>query len=167
MRTKKKLTAVFVIFCFILMVGIVWAELNGTLTFEGTAKLNFAALEIEYNDDSEGIGEVSDVIVTGQKATIYVDFYNPGDYVTCNFEIKNIGSVDAKIIDIINLDVGDGITISDNFDDDIKDKTIEANEYSEKPYSITIKWDGGVSDGDQPITEASFAFEMFYEQVTR
>jgi len=142
-RNKKKLATVLAIFSLILAIGIVYAAVAGTLTFNGTVNLDdFVKLDI-VNASVNDAGSSINVSPDKQSATLVANPAAPGDAVTFSFKVQNVGNADAVIDSVVLTDVngalvGD-VTISGDYDL-LENEIVQIGDTTGS-YTIIVTWD--------------------------
>lgn len=109
---KIKLLSVVALIVAVLGLTVAFAALSQTLTINGTANVEAASWDIHFENLSQGNPVGSMIInqeptISGENDT-YIGDYNvtikkPGDSVTFTFDVKNSGTIDAKISSPVNL----------------------------------------------------------------
>lgn len=110
MKRKKVMNAVMLFFILAIFgTTIAYAVLSSTLKVSGNAIISDVSWDIHFENlqrtslvgsINEPIAELSDTLFKLQ-----VELYKPLDAVTYTFDVKNAGSIDAKISTIVTPDI--------------------------------------------------------------
>ena len=88
-----------------LCVGVVWAAMNGPLTISGTANLGSAEVMFDnFGTPTASNGGVKIPQVGGSgtnKMTFEIELPKLDDWASFTFDIKNTGSVDVEVLQVI------------------------------------------------------------------
>jgi hypothetical protein len=171
-KNQRKLTTLGLVFALMLIAGVVYAAVSGTLTFNGTVILGGGefGLKIVELDGSHLItnGEIEvDVAADGQSATFTVTLEGPGDYADIWFEIQNTGSLDFDVASVGGVPIS--VTASGTGDTDAiitgltfpaMGDTIYAGTAEDAVFSV--EWDDAYPDEADVYT---FTVTLDYEQA--
>ncbi len=172
MKKSKRNYLIIVLLVVLLALSVGYAAfsanltINGTATATGTWDIQFASAKI--NDDDHG-DQPQIITTTTTNDTIKVDakLSYPGDGCTVTANIKNNGTVPAKLTGFVLTD-DKGNTYS-NADILVTLPTIttDGTEIIKAgatcPVTFTIKWD---TDSEATSANASFKISFTYEQAT-
>jgi hypothetical protein len=138
-KSKRRLTALSLIFALIFTVGVVYAATTGVLTFSGTATLG-ADVELRIISLTPALMTVS---TDGQTATITVSFDAPGDFEEIYFMVENTGAVAVIVTAIDDSSVQAPLKLGGNYAT-IMGATFDpaADEF----YELIVEWEAGVND---------------------
>jgi len=171
-KNQRKLVKLGSVFALVLVAGVVYAALSGTLTFNGVVNLggNVELTIIDTDDHQYPNGVEVDVEVAGdgQSADFTVTLNSSDDYATIRFEIENTGTLPAEVTSItapIVVESTDGdpdaVIVTLTFPDvtDVLDPGDIVLAY------IDIVWD------DDPLYEEeegefTFTIELDYEKAS-
>lgn len=140
-RKKQKNKGLFLVAIAVLVVGIGFAALQKYLTIDGTASIN-SNFDVRFSwiDTADIVGGAynkSEPSVTGTTATFDAAFLAPGDSISYNVYIDNLGTMNAKLE---NIDVN----IENNENINYEITGINAGDILEAvAYSEESKGDGG------------------------
>ena len=172
LKNKRQLTSLLLVFALLLTSGVVYAALNGMLTFSGTAELlpppPPVRLDIIPAEDPEqtvlGSTGTMTVAADGQSADIAVVLAAPGESITLSFKVENVGEMDALIKAITTTNDNDEIVISGDYVD-LEGQTVEVDEtFPLSPVDITIEWPTGGEWAEDAGT-CEFTIILNYEQI--
>ena len=114
-RKKQKNKGLFLVAIAVLVVGIGFAALQKYLTIDGTASIN-SNFDVRFSwiDTADIVGGAynkSEPSVTGTTATFDAAFLAPGDSISYNIYIDNLGTMNAKLENIdVNIENNENIS---------------------------------------------------------
>jgi uncharacterized repeat protein (TIGR01451 family) len=104
---KTRIVAVAALVAAIVGLGVAFAALGQTLVISGTASVKTAGWDIHWQNFDGCVATGEAAIGTGTQlnanntiVTINPEFTAPGDTVTCTFEAKNAGDLDATLASV-------------------------------------------------------------------
>ncbi len=167
MRKSKKNYAIIALVVILLCLAIGYAAFTANLTINGTAT-GTGTWEVKFVSAKMSDADHGTVSFTDDAVTVNAELAFPGDGCTVTVEIKNNGSMPAKLTGL-ELKAKDGetdftssdITVGYPDDIDVGSEVIAAGETC--PITISIKWnDNSVAKN----VSAEFKVLFTYEQDT-
>ena len=159
-KTKKKNYTLVVLFVLLIGISVGYAAFGQALTISGTASANgnFKLAFTTANVDP-AVGANGTATIVGDTLSITMDLQHPGAGGVVNATIKNTGSIDAKLNDIVPEGLEDNnITVS--FAGTEAGEIIKANE--EKNITVTVKW----NEESKTAKDLTFKIVLNYVQAT-
>lgn len=164
MRRKNTRYLIIGILAFLLLVTGVYAILTTTLNITGSTK-GSAVFRIEFfNARSVNPDKISyDISADGLTLTINSNLTYPGDTASVSFDIKNTGTLPAKVADlkVINNTSTDLLVEINGFTDLIG-TVLGVGETTSGTITTTWNKDSVIQNPD----EVTFSVEIFYSQAT-
>ena len=156
------------IFFITIITGAVYAAASGVLTLTGNVNLHRNAdvrLKPDFYTDAvsirgNGYGNYT-VDSTGKVATFNVVLREPGDMLTFKYGVENVGSTNARITAIPNINNPTVLNITNFFDG----VNLVMSPYSTiSGCELTIEWKLG--ENDNANGDFSFTLELDYQYTT-
>ena len=180
MKNRKKNNRILLLLIVVLTITIGFALLSTTLSINGTAGINSNTWNIHWDDTSvhETSGSVTAktpaAVTDAEKLNIgfEVEFELPGDYYEFTVDIKNAGTIDAKISEIVADKLTDAQDVYANY-------TVYYNGTSTAPKAddklaagetktlkVRIEFDTNIEPTDLPTEATTFDldYQMLYVQ---
>ena len=177
-NSKKQLTVIVIVFAIVLIAGVVYAALTGTLTFTGTTTLySSSELELQFVEASETSTSTNGSVATlslepvdgipNQRARIEAVFVAEDDAVEFEFKVKNFGTAPAVItyIPMLDPDVWNIVIVGGTFRN-LENKVIQPGDTitnNGHPFTISIQMHGAQGEEIEPGKAYEFEIGMEYE----
>lgn len=159
MKVKIKGAIILALLLFLIIFEVSYALTNGTLTVVGTAKINGTLNVVfgEVNSSSNVMIDLSDDNRTMNITNVFLN--KPGESVTIDFKIKNLGTSDA-ILDSFVLTGNDDPDILITFPDFQEGELLTALT-GERVGTIVITWNPTSYVGEKTV---DFSAVLNYKQ---
>ncbi len=164
MRRKNTRYFVVGILAFLLLITGVYAILTTTLNITGSTK-GSADFRIEFlNASAVNSDKISyDISTDGLTLTINSNLTYPGDSASVSFDIKNTGTLPAKVSDLkVTNNTNSDLIVEINGLNNLIGTVLGVGETTSGVINTTWNRDSTVQDPE----EVSFSVEIFYSQAT-
>ena len=167
-RKKKKVLSILVLLLLVLGISIGYAVLSQTLTITGTSTISNATWDVHFENVQVTTGSVTATVVPVAAAadkktslTYTVNLAKPGDFYEFTVDVKNGGSVDAKLNAVPTISgVGTAQDVYTNYTFTNSDgtavtsgQTIAAG--ASKKYKVRVEFDSNISASQLPTSAQS------------
>ena len=177
-KKAKKRISVLVLLVLLLAITIGYSALSATLNISGTSKINNARWDVHFENVTPASGSVTAITATQTDAnklniTYSVELTKPGDYYEFTVDVKNAGSVDAKLSALPTLSgVSTAQDVYTNFTFTHTDNTaIQVGETiaagASKNFKVRVEFDPNINADQLPSTAQTMTLTvgMAYEQA--
>lgn len=173
MKKSKKNYVLIALVVILLCIAVGYAAFSANLTINGTANANgtWDVKFVSATINQDGHGSQPTISSDGQTLTVAVTLAYPGDGCTVTANIKNNGTIPAKLtaFDIYAEDGTSEFTNSDitvtvpddgnNFTSGVNGEVIAAGETC--PFTFSVQWN---EDSTKTSAEAKFVIKFTYSQ---
>lgn len=146
MKSKNYITGALIAAICIMAIG--YAALAQTLTINGTATIT-GSWDVHLENVQAGAKTATATVVgtptiTGTTALEFnVELQQPGDSITYTVDVKNAGTIDAKLVNITTNQTGDASDVNWTFSGIAKDDVVAAGQT--KTVTMTATFDSSAT----------------------
>ena len=174
MRKNKKGFVIAIMLLLTGILGIGYAALTTTLNITGSSSITKASWDVHFENITEKSGSVSAITapsISGNTISYSFNLVNPGDYYEFTVDVKNSGTIDAKLATdaIVNGLVSDqdtytNYTVTYNNGNPIKaNDTLVAGET--KTIKVHVEFDKNLTPAQLPTSEVSLNLNYSMEYI--
>ena len=175
-RKKKKVLSILVLLLLVLGISIGYAILSQTLTINGTSSIGGSTWNVHFENVQVSEGSVSgnENVITAPTATgietvsltYNVKLDEPGDFYEFTVDVKNGGSIDAKLNAAPTItgptsaqDVYTNTSFTDTNGNAVTSgETLAAG--AKKTYKVRVEFDPNISASQLPSAAQSITFNV-------
>lgn len=178
MKKNKKRLSILALLVILLVMSIGFAALSSNLNINGTSIINNAKWDVHFENVTPTAGSVTATTAPALDAnrlniTYAVTLTKPGDYYEFTVDVKNAGSVDAKLSALPTLGgLSNAQDVYTNYTFTHSDGTpIQAGEIlaanTAKNFKVRVEFDSAISASQLPTTAQTMTLtvSMNYEQA--
>ncbi len=174
-RKKKKVLSILVLLLLVLGISIGYAVLSQTLTINGTSSIGGSTWNVHFENVQVSAGSVSGANVTTAPTatgtetvslTYNVTLNQPGDFYEFTVDVKNGGSINAKLnaAPTITGPTGAQDVYTNTSFTDTNGNAVTASETlaagAKKTYKVRVEFDSNISASQLPSTAQSITFNV-------
>lgn len=178
MKQKKIRYVIILVFCIaIACISVAYALLKTNLNVTGNAKIDEASWNIEFQDLSSnpavtttGEADISKLKLNGTVIELDVVVAKPKDSITYLFNVKNTGTIDAKISHVATPDIdaltANNLAYSFTYADGTKINVDDSlNVGDVRQLKLVVKYNENVSSLDTNPSSFSLNSSILYVQA--
>lgn len=162
-KNNKNYTIVS-LFIVVLSLAVGYAIFAESLNITGTAQTT-GSFDVEFSSatvTNQTLSSGASTNISGDKNTLTLaapDLQLPGATVTYNVIVKNVGNIDAELLEVVPIG-GTDPDVPVTFPTFTVGTILEAN--GEYQFDIVVEWDADSSTGDKNI---NYSVELNYQQA--
>ena len=179
---RKRYLTVFVLVLLLLGVTLGYSVLSTSLNITGTSKISTSSWDVHFENINITTGSVTATTaptistnngVANTKITYAVELTSPGDFYEFTVDVKNAGSIDAKLSALPTLSgVSTAQDVYTNYTFTHQDGTAitageRLNAGDSKKFKVRVEFDKNITASQLPTTAQimTLTVDMNYEQA--